>query len=113
MHELALAQEVADIVAATARKHGVTRVTAVRVEIGELAHVEPEALEFCFASVVRGTVAQSARLEIERTPGVAWCMPCGDTVPLARRGEACPVCGSHQLTPVRGEELRVRDIQAA
>lgn len=111
MHELALAQEVADIVAATARRHGVQRVTAVRIEVGELAHVEPEALSFCFASVVRGTVAQGAHLEIERTPGMAWCMPCGDTVPLARRGDACPVCGSHQLTAVRGEELRVRDIQ--
>jgi len=113
MHELALAQAMIELVAATARKHGVQRVTAVRVEIGELAHVEPEALQFCFQSVVRGTVAERARLEIERTPGTAWCMPCGDTVPLARHGDPCPACGSYQLTPVRGDELRVRDIQAA
>jgi hydrogenase nickel incorporation protein HypA/HybF len=37
-------------------------------------------------------------------------MPCGRSVPLARLGDACPECGSHQLQVVGGDEMRVREI---
>ena len=37
---------------------------------GALAHVEPDALAFCFDAVTRGSVAEGARLEISRTAGV-------------------------------------------
>ena len=52
----------------------------------------------------------STALEIEATPGEAWCMPCGATVPLAQVGEPCPRCGGYQLEVTRGEDMRVRDI---
>jgi hydrogenase nickel incorporation protein HypA/HybF len=31
-------------------------------------------------------------------------------VPLAARGDACPLCGSWQLQPTGGTELRVREL---
>jgi hydrogenase nickel incorporation protein HypA/HybF len=37
-------------------------------------------------------------------------MPCGQNVPLAVRGDACPHCGGYQLQPVSGMELRVVDL---
>jgi len=110
MHELALAQSVIDIVEATARKHAGRRVTRVRLQIGALSHVSPAALEFCFEAAARGTLAEAARLDILATPGEAWCMPCGAKVALAARGEPCPMCGSYQLTVVRGDEMAVQDI---
>jgi hydrogenase nickel incorporation protein HypA/HybF len=110
MHELALAEGVMAIVAAAAAKHAVARVRSVSLELGALAHVEPVALIASFAAVSRGTVAAEARLQIERTPGAAWCMPCGERVALERLGDACPNCGSHQLQVVQGEEMRVREI---
>ncbi len=113
MHEMSLAESVREIVDATARSHGASRVTAVRLEVGALAQVEPDALRFAFDVVMRGTAAEAARLEIVETPGSAWCMLCSRTVPLARRGDACPECGRHQLQVDGGDRLRVLDIEIA
>lgn len=111
MHEMALAESVIRIVEETARRNAAASVRAVRLEIGRLSHVEPDALRFAFDVVKRNGLAHGARLEIVATGGAAWCMKCSDTVALARLGEACPRCGSHQLQVTTGDELRVRDIE--
>ncbi|HTP98451.1 MAG TPA: hydrogenase maturation nickel metallochaperone HypA [Casimicrobiaceae bacterium] len=111
MHELALAEGVREIVEDTARRHGAQRVSVVRLELGALSHVEPEALRFCFDAVMRGGLAEGASLAIARTPGQAWCMPCARAVALARVGDACPCCGSYQLAVTQGDAMRVVDIE--
>ena len=111
MHEMALAMSVREIVEQAARANDARRIAAVRLELGVLSHVEPEALRFCFDVVHHGSPAEGARLDIVRTPGEAWCMPCGATVPLTRIGDACPACGSHQLAITRGDAMRVIDIE--
>jgi hydrogenase nickel incorporation protein HypA/HybF len=108
---MALAESVLQIVEDTARKHAATRVRAVRLEIGQLSHVEPEALRFAFDVVTRHGIADGARLEIDATQGVAWCMKCCRRVPLARLGEACARCGSYQLQVTGGDDMRVKDIE--
>ena len=113
MHEMALAESMLEIVEQTARRNGAARVTAVWLELGALSHVEPDALRFCFDAVTRGSVADAARLTIVATEGQAWCMPCGEAVPLARRGEPCPRCGSYQLNVTQGEDMRVKEIEIA
>jgi hydrogenase nickel incorporation protein HypA/HybF len=72
--------------------------------------VEVEALRFCFDAVVRGSVAEGARLEILDSPGTAWCFGCSATVPLAARGDACPACGGYQLQVNGGTEMRVKEL---
>src|ERR1700680_1459009 len=96
MHEMALAASVLQIVEDTARRHGALRVSAVRLEIGRLSHVESEALRFSFDVVTRKSLADGARLEILATDGTAWCMRCSDSVALERLGDPCPCCGSYQ-----------------
>jgi hydrogenase nickel incorporation protein HypA/HybF len=113
MHEVALAEGVLHIVMDAARTNAAVRVHTVWVELGALAHVEPDALAFCFDAVTRGSVAEGAKLKIARTAGAAWCMPCGDRFPLARLGDACPQCGSYQLQVVAGDEMRVKEIGIA
>ena len=111
MHEMALAESVRGIVDETARAHHARRVSVVRLEVGALAQVELAALRFAFDVVKHGSLADDARLEIVETAGSAWCLRCSRPVPIARRGDACPCCGSHQLQVTDGEQLRVRDIE--
>ena len=113
MHEMALAEGMLELVENAARNNGATRVTAVRLQLGALSQVERDALCFCFDAVTRGGIANGAVLEIEATPGAAWCMPCGAQVPLAQLGDPCPRCGGWQLTVVQGEEMRVKEIEIA
>lgn len=111
MHEMSLAEGVIRIVEDCARRERVARVLAVRLEVGELAGVEVDALRFCFEVAARGGVAEGARLEIDRTPGEAWCMKCARTVPIASRIDPCPECGSWQLQVSGGTGMRVADLE--
>jgi hydrogenase nickel incorporation protein HypA/HybF len=111
MHEMALAESVIRIVEETARKSAAAAVRAVRLEIGRLSHVEPDALRFAFDVVKRNGIAHGARLEIVATDGTAWCMKCSQAVALARLGGACPRCGSYQLQVTAGDEMRVKEIE--
>lgn len=115
MHEMSLAEGVLGVVEDALRGEpaGSVQVRSVRLEIGELAAVEIEALRFSFDVVKRGSVADAAELDVITLPGQAWCMKCADTVPLAQRGDGCPRCGSHQLQVTGGDELRVKDIALA
>ncbi|QID16862.1 hydrogenase maturation nickel metallochaperone HypA [Nitrogeniibacter mangrovi] len=107
MHEMSLAEGIRGIVEDSAREQGFTRVNAVVLEVGALSSVEVEALRFCFDVVMRGTLAEGARLDIEPVPGRGWCLPCGQTVDIAALYDPCPVCGSYQVQATGGTEMRV------
>ena len=113
MHEMSLAEGMLEIVADTARRNDARQVRTVWLELGALSSVEAHALRFCFDAVTRGSVAEGAMLEIITTPGAAWCLPCGERVPLQQLGDACPHCGSYQLQVVAGDEMRIREIAVA
>ena len=108
MHEMALAEGMLQVIEDAARSRPVR---TVWLEVGRLAAVETEALRFAFEVVKHGTVAQQAQLEILETPGTAWCMQCGDSVPIAARGDGCPDCGSYQLQVTGGDEMRVKELE--
>ena len=83
----------------------------VRVEIGQLAAVLPDALRFCFEICAQGTAVEGAELEILETPGRAVCEGCGGTVALSSPFGRCG-CGGI-LRIVAGDELRVKDMEIA
>lgn len=111
MHELALAESVVQIITRKARAAGAERISAVRLEIGALSHVSPQALRFSFDAAARGSLADGARLEIDTVPGRAWCADCAGEVEIAARGAPCPGCGGYALAVTGGEEMRVRDME--
>ncbi len=110
MHEMSLAESILEIVEDTARKQGFARVKEVRLEIGALSGVEIEALSFCMDVVLNGSVAEGARVELERVPGTGWCMQCGVSVPLDALYDPCPRCGGYQVQATSGTEMRVKDL---
>ena len=85
MHEMSLTESVVEIALEEARKAGASRVTRIRLEVGRLSAVVPEAMEFCFVAVASGTAAEGAELKIERVAGAGWCVDCGKTVALEER----------------------------
>lgn len=111
MHEMSLAEGVLQLVEETARREGAVRVKTVVLEIGRLSSVEPEALKFCFEAVTHDSIAAGATLAVIDVPGAGWCLPCGETVPLAEVFGACPKCGSHQVQATGGTEMRVKEIE--
>ena len=111
MHEMSLAEGILQVVEEYARKEGFTRVKTVRVEIGRLSHVEPEALSFCFDAVMRDSIAAGARLEILTVPGRGWCHGCGQEVAMEALYDPCPRCGGFQVVVTGGDEMRIKDLE--
>lgn len=111
MHEMSLAESVLDLVEHRARREGCRRVKTVRLEIGKLSGVEPGAMRFCFDAVVGGTLAEGAALDIVEEEGLAWCFDCGRLMPLATRGDPCPVCGGHRMRLDGGLAMRVSELE--
>jgi hydrogenase nickel incorporation protein HypA/HybF len=113
MHEASLAGGVLQVVEDTARREGFARLLALRLEAGQLAGVDTRALRFALESIAPGTLLEGARIDIDEPPGQAWCMACSQPVAIQQRGDACPACGSFQLQPTGGLELRVVDMRVS
>ncbi|OLT16426.1 hypothetical protein BJF78_14160 [Pseudonocardia sp. CNS-139] len=65
MHELSITQSV---VSAVAERLPDAQVRRVRLEIGQLSGLVPDAVRFCFDLVAEGTVCEGAELEIDERP---------------------------------------------
>ena len=113
MHELSLAGGILQVVEDAAAREAFARVLQLRLEVGKLAGVELQALRFALETIAPGTLLEGAEILIDEPPGRAWCMGCSTAVEIGQRGDACPACGGHWLTPQGGDELRVVDMQVA
>ncbi|HEY5789090.1 MAG TPA: hydrogenase maturation nickel metallochaperone HypA [Gammaproteobacteria bacterium] len=111
MHEMSLAEGILQILEQNSRSQGFARVTRVRLELGRLSHVEPEALAFCFEVVARDTLAAGAVLELLRVDGQGWCEECAASVPIDSHYAACPRCGGYRVATTGGTEMRVKELE--
>ena len=106
VHELTVARSVVDTVATAADG---ARVTQVRLRIGALSGVLPDAVRFCFPLAARDTVLADAELVIEEVPGVAECS-CGRTFAVTTPVLRC-VCGNVGATLKSGRELVIESFE--
>ena len=110
MHEVSLAGGILRVVEQAHVREPFARVSQLRLAAGALAGVEVSALRFALESLAPGTLLEGATIEIDEPPGLAYCMRCGETVEIASRSDDCPRCGSAQLQPTGGMELKVVDL---
>jgi hydrogenase nickel incorporation protein HypA/HybF len=111
LHEMSVCENVIRILNREAERHQFTRVKTVRIEMGARSCVAPEAMDFCFRAMTKGTLADGARLELLREPLVAWCMNCGDVVSIKERYDGCPQCASYELQISGSDTLRVKTLE--
>ncbi len=111
MHELAIAENLMDIVKKSAEQHNIEKVKSLRIVIGELSMVLPDALEFSFSIVSKGTVAEQAQLEFIHIPISAHCNICKKEITVENNIFKCPQCGSTDLKITKGQEFYLESIE--
>jgi hydrogenase nickel incorporation protein HypA/HybF len=109
MHELGVALELVDAIAARA---GGARVQRIVIEIGPLSSVLPDALSFCFELATEGTCLHGAALELRATEARARCRSCERELSLRRASDRCP-CGAYDLEWRSGEALKILELEVA
>jgi hydrogenase nickel incorporation protein HypA/HybF len=109
VHELAITQSVVD---AVTERTGTARVAAVRLRVGRLAGVVPDAMLFCFELVTGGTPLDGAVLEFDQPEGRGRCRTCDSEFVLADLILLCD-CGSADVEVLAGRELAVASVVLA
>lgn len=109
MHELAIAESVVSTV--LERTEG-RAVSVVRLRVGQLAGVVPDALSFCFELAAAATPLEGATLEIEVQAGRAHCRSCTEEFALDDAILLCP-CGSADVELLSGRELSVSSVEVS
>jgi hydrogenase nickel incorporation protein HypA/HybF len=107
VHELAITQSVVEAVCDRAAGRPVRR---IRLQVGALTAVVPDAMMFCFDLVADGTAAQGATLDIEPVAARARCRGCGTDFAVDHGILLCP-CGSADVEVTSGRELRILSME--
>ncbi len=107
MHELAIAESVAQAVLEEMQRRSGQKLVAVGLRIGEFSDVVPESLEFGFEVIAKGGPLEGVKFHIERTELRATCRTCGEEFRVLDLAFECPVCGSRDVEIVSGRELEI------
>jgi hydrogenase nickel incorporation protein HypA/HybF len=111
MHELAIAQSLVEIIEQEALPYGGAKVTGVKLLIGKLSGVLPDALKFAFEAISVGGIAEGASLEIEEVPLRIRCNQCGKVFLVDDPFMTCPGCEGTDVEMVAGRELEIRSME--
>jgi hydrogenase nickel incorporation protein HypA/HybF len=107
MHEFSIMQSALDQALGEARKAGAVRVHEIRLRIGALSGVVPEALQFAFEALTQDTCAEGAVLAIEEVPARFWCAKCGREFVSRNLYAECPDCGTPSGELRAGREMEL------
>jgi len=105
MHEASIMQNVFDQAFARLQQESATRIVRLRLRVGALAGVVPEALAFAFEAMKADTPAAQAELEVQRVPARLACRHCHREFEPETFPAACPNCATWETEVRQGQEL--------
>ena len=114
MHELQVTERILDIVIRHASGHDVSRIVVIHLKIGELSDLEDEWIQRYFDYLSRGTLAEDAKLAIQRAPIVLECEACSCSFEVRKEGlgdAECPECGGSDYRLISGREYLIENIE--
>lgn len=109
MHETSLMYDVLRTIEASAQDNGIGEITEIKLVIGNVNSILPDALRFAFDSFKgHPPLAADARLILdERVPEVE-CRTCGEVYTFSPLAEiTCPRCGGYDVKLNGGDELYI------
>ena len=113
MHEAGLMQEMLNVAVRHLEASEATRIVCLRLSVGPLSGVVPEALSFAFEALAPQTPASGARLEIATPPARCFCATCDTTHDLEQLDYSCPACGNDDVALTGGTEFELVSMEVA
>ena len=111
MHEMSIVKSIVEIAEAEAQKVQVENFTVINLEIGTLAGIEFDAIDFVWEIAVKNSVLENTTKNIDKIQGKAKCMDCNHEFPISFIHTPCPKCGSFLKKIIQGKELRVKSLE--
>ena len=111
MHELSVALGIVRIAENEIAKARAQKVDIIELEIGTLAGIEFDSLDFIWPSAVKETVLENAIKKISIIEGKGICLDCDTRFHLKQIYDACPSCNSFLKGIIQGKELKVKALE--
>jgi hydrogenase nickel incorporation protein HypA/HybF len=111
MHELSIMESALNLALDHARQAGGSRLYGIRLRIGALSGVVPEALQFAFEALTPGTAAEGAELSIEQVPARFWCAGCAREFQSEDMFADCPDCHQPSGDLRAGREMELASLE--
>jgi hydrogenase nickel incorporation protein HypA/HybF len=108
MHEMSLAMNIIDLAVETAAREGGIRVNEVEIEIGNLAGVMSDSLEFCLEAAARSTIVEGADFRLFLVKAQGHCDSCRAGFEVDSFFAGCPNCGEIGVKVSGGQDLKIR-----
>jgi hydrogenase nickel incorporation protein HypA/HybF len=115
MHELPVINSILEVILKHAKTNSVKKVHAISLIVGDLSDLEDEWMQRYFDYVSKGSVAEGAKLKIERIPAIVSCTVCGHNFQVDKTrmdATVCPECGAQKFTLVSGRGYHIKDMEA-
>jgi hydrogenase nickel incorporation protein HypA/HybF len=111
MHEFSIMQATLETAAEKTRAAGATQIHRMKLRVGRLSGVVPEALSFAFDGLKHESIAAEAVLEIELVPAVCWCPDCAKEFETADLKYECPHCHQPSGDLRQGKEMELSSLE--
>jgi hydrogenase nickel incorporation protein HypA/HybF len=113
MHELSIVMGILKIAENETTKAGAKEVEMIELEIGTLAGIEFDALDFVWSAAVKDTVLEKAVKKIDIIHAKGICLDCNTTFDINFIYDPCPNCNSFLKGILQGKELRVKALEVS
>ncbi len=111
MHELSLVQGIFESVVPVARENGAIKITGIKLTIGEMTMVVPEAMEFAFGALSEDDpLLDGCVLEMDFVRPKSRCLDCDEEFEHDRFHNHCPACDSAATMLIGVRELVVASL---
>jgi hydrogenase nickel incorporation protein HypA/HybF len=120
MHEFSISNEIVRNILNAARKNNGKKVLSVQLEIGELTLINVEQVTFWIHELIKGSVAEGAKVRVKTIKARIQCKSCGYKGRISFDQQdtfrhfipySCPQCSSLQIKVEKGRECTLRRIQ--
>ncbi len=114
MHELAIAEQIVQVVMTQVEAHAIEHVTSVQIQVGEATGVVADSLTFSFEMIASFTPELAgAKLLIDTVPYRATCRHCHKEFRVKHFIVQCPTCETWEADVISGTEFKVLDMETA
>jgi hydrogenase nickel incorporation protein HypA/HybF len=113
MHEVGLMQMALDMAFDHARHAGASRIHKIRLRVGALSGVVPDALRMAFAAATPGTAADGALLIVDEVAVRCRCQQCGEEFWPEDVVYLCSNCGAVNSHIEEGRELELASLEVS
>ena len=114
MHELAIAEQIVQVVMTHVEAQAIEHVSSVHIQVGEATGVVADSLTFSFEMIASSTPELvGAALLIDSVPFRARCRRCHQEFSVKHFIVQCPTCETWEADVISGKEFKVLAMETA